>query len=78
METLITIDQLLELKGYSRSTYYNRRKEILNSRFSKAIIKDGAKTWIDLKIWDQFIRWSSREQFIKRYGLDPVKNKSFV
>lgn len=74
----ITVDELRKIKGYGRTSYYNRRNEILNTRYAKAVLKDGRKTLINITIWDQWLKWRSDQWRAKRQGLESVRDKTVL
>lgn len=69
MKEVVTKEELMELKHYSPSTYYSRRRECLASPYAKALCFDGNQTYINLELWDKFIRWKSDKKLKSLLGL---------
>lgn len=65
----VTRDELMKIEGYSKSTFYERRKEILASPFADAITIDGNHTTIELETWKKFKKWRSKKKIEQLLGI---------
>ena len=76
-QTILTRDAAMQMFGYkSLSTFYARRAECLTSPFSKAVILDSQRhTLIDADLWKKYLEWRDKQNKIKKFGLEAIKDK---
>lgn len=60
----------------SRSSYYDKRRECLESPYSDAIISDtGRHHLVKAERFEEFLEWQGKQRKIKLFGLGSIKDK---
>lgn len=75
--TLLNREQAMKRFGIkSKSSYYDKRRECLESPFSDAVISDtGRHHLIKAELFEEFLEWQSKQRKIRMFGLDSIKDK---